>query len=292
MTANQIDIDRLLRARGGVIVRRQHPELADSLSYLVRRGRLHTVLPGVYAAADLVDEPLIRMRAVAAWDADAVLTGAAAARLTFWPELPVVDLQVAVRSRRLQQRGFVFSRRLIAPELIIRRHGVRCTAPALTALDLCPSQGAEALDVVLRSRATTVAALYEALKLTSGRRGNAVRRHLMLESRDNAWSPAERTAQRLFRAEGLRGWVANYPLPLLGLVYYLDFAFPEFKLAVEIDGRTYHSSREAFEGDRWRQNDIVLAGWRVLRFTPTMLEEQPQIVVAIIRRALQELDRR
>ena len=73
---------------------------------------------------------------------------------------------------------------------------------------------------------------------------------------------------------------------MLGVVYYLDIAFPAAKLAIEIDGRAYHDDAATFENDRWRQNDVVLAGWRVLRFTWQMLTERPQIVLATIRRAL------
>ena len=55
---------------------------------------------------------------------------------------------------------------------------------------------------------------------------------------------------------------------------------------MEIDGRGYHSDRVAFEQDRWRQNDIVLAGWRVLRFTVEMLRTRPHLVTATVRAAL------
>ena len=286
VNANLHEIEGLLRTSGGLVLRRAHPALADSLSYLARRGRLTTLLPGVYVERDLAEEPLTRMRAVAAWDRDAVLTGAAAARLTFWPELAVDPVEAAVRSRRSPQSGFGFTLRRLPPELITTRLGLRCTVPALTALDLCPSQGADAIDAALRSRTTSLAALHEALQLTGNRRGNEQRRRLLLDSRDEPWSWAERQAHHLFRAEGITGWVANHPLPLLGVIYYLDMAFPKLKLALEIDGWTYHSSPSAFEHDRWRQNDLVLAGWRVLRFTPLMLRETPQVVVAVVRRAV------
>lgn len=287
MTASQRDVDRLLRAEGGIISRRRQPHLAETLSHLVRLGRLCPVLPGVYVAAELVGDPITRMRAAALWNPDAVLTGSAAAQLTFWPELDVAEIGVALRSRHFPQRGYAFERREVPPELVLERHRVRCTSPALTALDLCLSMGPEVLDTVLRTRAATVTELYDALRLTTGRRGNGARRALMVDSGSNAWSPAERAAQRLFTAEGIVGWVANFPLPLFGMTYYLDFAFPDIKLAVEIDGRAWHNSRQAFERDRWRQNDIVIAGWRVLRFTPTMLEQQPQLVVAVLRGTVQ-----
>jgi len=267
-------------------VRRQHPELADSLAYLVRRGRLRTLLPGVYAEAALAEVPLTRMRAAVAWDANAVLTGTAAAHLTFWGDLQVGTVSLAVRARRNPQPGFAFGKRNIPPELIPRQHGLRCTVPALTAMDLCTTHGGNAIDAAPRSRSTTLSELHEALRLTPERRGNDERRRLLLDSRDDPWSPAEREAHRLFRAAGISGWVGNYPLPLLGVVYYLDIAFPAVQLAVEIDGRAYHSDAAAFERDRWRQNDLVLAGWRVLRFTASMLELQPRVVVATVQRAL------
>jgi very-short-patch-repair endonuclease len=69
-------------------------------------------------------------------------------------------------------------------------------------------------------------------------------------------------------------------------VYYIDIGFPEKMLAVEIDGREFHSSAADFERDRWRQNDLVNAGWRVLRFTAQMLEQTPHLVLAAIAEAL------
>ncbi len=128
--------------------------------------------------------------------------------------------------------------------------------------------------------------LHEAIDLTPGRRGNGDRRILLLDSRDEPWSEPERDAHRLLREVGITGWKANHPLEMLSHVYYLDIAFPDHHLAIEIDGREFHDTPEAFESDRWRQNDIVLAGWRVLRFTASMVRDHPQIVLRQIERAL------
>jgi len=38
--------------------------------------------------------------------------------------------------------------------------------------------------------------------------------------------------------------------------------------------------------DRYRQNALVLAGWRVLRFTYRMLVDEPDYVIATILAAL------
>jgi very-short-patch-repair endonuclease len=57
------------------------------------------------------------------------------------------------------------------------------------------------------------------------------------------------------------------------------------RLVIEVDGRHFHGEARS-ESDRWRQNALVLDGWRVLRFTWTMLERYPDRVVAAIERAL------
>ena len=280
------EIARLLSDGGGVIARRDHPRLAEALRHAVRRGHLVAVLPGVYAAASQANDFGIRLRAARLWDPNAVVFGRAAAKLTFWPSLPVSRVDLAVGTRKGDHKSFRLVRRTIPLDLIVDVRGIRCTTPALTAVDLCTTLGGNAIDTVLRTRAAKLGQLHEALALTPARAGNLDRRALLLDSRDEPWSEAERETHRLLRAAGLPGWKANYPLEMLSGVYWIDVAFPALKLAIEIDGREFHNTPEAFESDRWRQNDLVLAGWRVLRFTANMVRDHPQIVLAIIERAL------
>ena len=136
MRANFHEIEQLLLTEG-VVSRRRHPELDASLRYLVGRGELARVLPGVYAPAVAASSTRTRIKALMAYDPDAVLTEAAAASVAFWPEIAVDAVTCAVRHRREPQPGYRFSRRLIPDELIIERSGLRYTSPALTALDLC-----------------------------------------------------------------------------------------------------------------------------------------------------------
>jgi hypothetical protein len=56
--------DQRLLTTDGVIARREHPELDTKLSYLVRRGDLARVLPGIYAAADQAMSLTSRLRAL------------------------------------------------------------------------------------------------------------------------------------------------------------------------------------------------------------------------------------
>jgi hypothetical protein len=66
----------------------------------------------------------------------------------------------------------------------------------------------------------------------------------------------------------------------------VDLAFPEHKIAIELDGGD-HLDRDVFERDRPRQNELVLAGWTVLRFTWDAYRSGPDALVAAVRLALE-----
>jgi len=281
-----VALDHALMTDGGVLTRRRLAEHSTSLDWLVRSGRLVPLLPGVYAPADRADDPETRMRAVCAAHPDAVLLGGAAARLTFWPQapLPVVEAGLPVGLR--PQAGYRWHRRRVPPELVVERAGLRCTDPALTAIELATLGDGEAVDIALRTRTATLAGMHEALRLTRHREGNKSRTRLLLDSRDEPWSEAERRAHRLLRAAGITGWQGNLRLRMDGQTYYLDIGFRRQRLAVEIDGRLHEDDADLFESDRWRQNALVRDGWRVLRFTWAMLRDHPDAFLEEVRAAL------
>jgi len=68
------------------------------------------------------------------------------------------------------------------------------------------------------------------------------------------------------------------------LLARIDFAFPDRRLAIELDGYGPHAHR--FQRDRSRQNGLVLMGWTVLRFTWADVVERPAYVVAALTTAL------
>jgi hypothetical protein len=130
------EIDLLLRARGGLVVRRDHPELAGSLDRLVREGTLTPILPGIYATSEIAQSWQGRVRALSLRHRDAVLLGAAAARVAYWPEVPLDHVEASIPHPVRPQPGFRFNRRQIPAELIAERNGLRYSRPALTAIDL------------------------------------------------------------------------------------------------------------------------------------------------------------
>ncbi|MGH9269189.1 MAG: endonuclease domain-containing protein, partial [Acidimicrobiales bacterium] len=66
----------------------------------------------------------------------------------------------------------------------------------------------------------------------------------------------------------------------------VDFAYPEVRLAIEVDGWEAHASPEALQGDLSRQNALVGAGWTVLRFTWHDIVRRPPAVATAITRVL------
>lgn len=277
---------RLLADNGGVLCRKRHPEMTGSIDWWLRRGLLVPVLPGVYALPELADLPLTQMRAVCIANPDAVLVGAAAARVSYWPGAPMSRVEVAAPSKHASTAQVSFRRRRTPPELVITPAPLRCTAPALTAIDVATLEDANAIDVALRSRQASLEQMYAALHATPHRKGNRDRLQVLLDSRGEPWSEAERRAHRLLRGAGVTGWRTNHPVTLDGTLYYLDIAFRRQRLAVEIDGRLHEPDRELSETDRWRQNALVRSGWRVLRFTWSMLVNHPDHFVEEILAAL------
>jgi very-short-patch-repair endonuclease len=65
----------------------------------------------------------------------------------------------------------------------------------------------------------------------------------------------------------------------------VDLAYPRLKIAIECDG-SVHLLPEVRERDLARQNDLVLAGWAVLRFTWDRVHGRPTSVVSEVRDAV------
>ncbi|WP_248885838.1 endonuclease domain-containing protein [Acidithiobacillus acidisediminis] len=96
-------------------------------------------------------------------------------------------------------------------------------------------------------------------------------------------------AERLGRAleDRFPGLVQREYRPLEDRRYRIDFAFPQSMLAIEFDGYRHHGfSREGFRQGLARQNALVLAGWRVLRYTLTDVRDRMDGILADIEKVL------
>lgn len=285
MGAAQQELIQILATRR-VIGRKEHPELARAIDGSVQRGQLAAVLPGWYAAVSDRNDPRVLVTAIQRADTDSVIVGRAAARLSFWPTLAVDTVEVAVQRRRAPQPGYRFIIRTVAPEHVAYVNGLRVTAPPLTALDLVPDVGGDAIDQVLRMRATDLPALRDTLRQTSGRRGNGHREQALIESRDGGWSGGERRLHEILHTAGIEGWLTNHRVEVAEGVFFLDVVFEQASLELEMDGWTYHGRYYAdFVALLRRHTALEASGWRVLHFSADDLD-RPEWVVAKVLQAL------
>jgi len=49
--------------------------------------------------------------------------------------------------------------------------------------------------------------------------------------------------------------------------YRVDFAIPNKRIVIEVDGHAFHSTRNQRTRDAKRERELVLKGWKVIRFT-------------------------
>lgn len=266
-----------LQAGGGLILRREHPCLVEAIKREHRAGTLVRVLSGTYLTAGLADSVEHRVHALVRYDPDAVVTGTAAARLSWWPELPS-PIITAYRAECVQARGFRWLRGRPHRDLVVDH----LASPALQVLDMIRDIGSSAVDEALRRRVVSLAALHAALDLTPGRPGNQLRREILADSRDEPWSSAEREFHRTLRAAKVTGWRSNFRVHLDGHTYFLDVALPDLRLAFEVDGFEFHGSRTAFERDRARDALLATRGWQVVRVSAAQVQGCEGLVRAVI----------
>ena len=88
-----------------------------------------------------------------------------------------------------------------------------------------------------------------------------------------------------FGPEKMENLQVQYPcVDIYGRHRYIDFALesPESKIAIEIDGETYHNpsnvSENKYADDLLKQNSLIYDNWKVYRWIYSQLEKQPEKV--------------
>ena len=256
-----------------------------------RSGRWLRVYRNVYRlpGAPVTDEQRL-LAAVLACGPGAVASHRAAAWL--WGLADGARLEVASPRNRAPAAHVVVHRRTSGLRAVVRR-GIPCTDPLRTVLDLAATGDealvAGALDRGIADALFTAAVVGRALERLAGKgvRGVRLLRAVLgrrLDADGERVSALESAMDRLVLGFGVPRPVRQHPVT--GTPYRLDYAWPGPLVAVEVDGYGPHSSRQAFQDDRARQNVLVLAGWTVLRFTWADVRARPAVVAATLRRAL------
>ena len=94
-------------------------------------------------------------------------------------------------------------------------------------------------------------------------------------------SEAERRLLELIRAAGLPEPKTN--VRVAG--HEVDVFWPDLRLAVEVDGYAFHSTRAAFERDRRRDAALRVHGIEVIRVSWTQITDEPVALAALLARA-------
>ncbi|CCG04722.1 hypothetical protein [Blastococcus saxobsidens] len=250
------------------------------------------LFPDVYACASLPVTHHRRARAVARLLLPgAVLSGRSAAVL--WDVDAAerddpVECTLAPARRCGAVRGVHVTRRHLADDEVVQRHGVLVTTPMRTALDLAriqpPDEAVVHLDRFLRSRLVTLHELRAAAAATTGPGCRGIR--LAAERADGlAQSPQETRLRLLLHRSSLPRPVAQYEVrDATGFVAAVDFGWPEHKVAVEYEG-VWHGEPQQVGKDRRRLNRLTAAGWTVVFVTAADLRD-PVALVARIAAAL------
>lgn len=280
--------------QGGLVTRKEllaHGLTPVQIRYRVRMKRLRQVRRGVYLVGP-VEPPNLRERAAAlCCGPRAVVSHRSAAAL--WELLPPpgkatpVDITDPGHNRRM--RG-IRSHRVakLGDEDVTVVDGVPITTVARTILDIAATvrerELEQALAQVERRALSSASELLELIARNPKRHGMRTLRALLENEAGPAMTRSE--AEERFLAL-IRN--AELPDPETNIAigrYELDFLWRAERVAVEVDGFAFHSSRHRFERDRRRDAELTARGIRMMRVTWRQIEREPQALLVRLAQIL------
>lgn len=264
----------------------------NAVSRAVQGGRLHRLYQGVYAVGHTRLSLHGRcLAAVLACGPDALLSHLSAAwlwNLTKTSPLPASVSTPLHRRRKASIR--VHEARSLALEDRTLREGIPVTALPRTLLDLAATVRFDWLERMVErpeeSGLFDLRAMEELLARTVGHHG-----HGRLRRAISLYQPSSFTRSGLEKRFLELCLEAGLPQPRMNYVehgFELDCYWPEYRFAVELDVFETHGTRAAFERDRKRQEDLLLAGIQMTRITGPRLEQEPAEVIKRVARLLEE----
>jgi very-short-patch-repair endonuclease len=284
----------------GVVGRWQLIELGfgdEAIKGALASGRLHSLHRDAYAVGHrIVVKRGKWLAAVLAMGPGAFLSHESAAAL--WGlggDRPQVDVN-APRGRQVRPgraSGIKVHRCRFWPDEVTVREGIPVSTVARTLFDLAegshqPHRLKDAWDEAARLRLLRVPEVALVYERGRGRRRarKRIRPFLAAEQRhvEDSASPLEDRFAEFVVAHRL-------PPPQTNVLVgkdVVDALWPDARLIVELDSWEFHAHRAAFEKDRDRDADHLLAGYRTIRVTHRRLSEQPERLAAQIRALLAE----
>jgi len=267
-----------------------------AIDHAVAVGRLHRVFRGVYALGHprLSSRGRLMAAVLACGPGTVVSHRSAAALLELVDQGPAVIDVIAPGGRGREIDG-IRSHRVRPPRLEETGTvaGIPCTSPARTLVDLAGTVG----DWTLRSafdRAAHKGYLdITAIEASIDPRRRGMKGLLTLvekwraaapltKTRGKLKSPLEAKVLPLLVQRDLPPPLFNAPVKIANGRIEVDFLWPEQRFAVEADSRDFHGTAMAFERDRWRDRELMRAGYSVLRVTHHEAEHEAEAVTDTI----------
>ncbi|TMC06223.1 MAG: DUF559 domain-containing protein [Chloroflexi bacterium] len=183
--------------------------------------------------------------------------------------------------------GLVVRRRALGKDEVVRRRGLPATCMLRTIRDLCVrlslTEAVAIADMALHAgkldRQDLVAAV------AAPNQGVRVLRRVLEHAEPGAESPMETRLRMLLVLAGLPRPEAQVPIRdrLLRVIGRPDLYYRDQRLGLEYDGGTH---RDTLAEDNRRQNRLLDAGVRLLRFTAVDIFNTPDHVIGLVRAAL------
>jgi hypothetical protein len=288
----------------GVVSRKQLRRLGlsdDLIDGWAHAGRIHRVFHGIYAVGrPVLDEQGRIHAAVLAGGPGAVASHRSAAYL----------LRIGERSPRVADvipaSGAGRAIDGIRAHLVLYpsrsewgyAHGIPCTSPARTIVDLAGVYGDAELRKAVERAATEglldVGAIDAILAGIPRRRGVRCLRGILDSWRPVAEKAKHSTFRSLFEAKllpliaaaGLPLPAFNAPVRTADRVLEVDLLWPKERVVLEADSRRHHALEVAFDRDHRRTRELIAADYRILRVTWREAEQEADAVLNAIRKEL------
>jgi uncharacterized protein DUF559 len=166
--------------------------------------------------------------------------------------------------------------------------GMRLATPERTAADLARwaptlTEAVVAVDMLSSTRGFDPAVIADLIR--PGSRG-AARVPQVVDLSDRAsQSPMETRVRLAIVLAGLPPPVSQHPVVLAGREFAFDLAYPQVKLAIEYNGADHLQPDRALR-DLEREQLLVAAGWRIIRFGAVTALYHPRTIAARVRQEL------
>ena len=248
----------------------------------LERGEVQRIAQGIYAV------PGLQADKIATLAYDGVLSHVSAAAALSLPLLVAPEKpHITVPPKRRPRPGPPAVLHWAGTDSDERRN--RCTSLLRTVVDcsrILPF--AEALAVADAALATGQLSQEEILAATAAMRGPGCPNARLVAAAATRCSGSflESMLRALLISEGIDGFEPQVLVTNGWFRARVDLGHRRARLALEADGFEFHGSRRDFAADCHRYDELVAAGWLVLRLTYEQVIGDPAWVVATVRAAL------